>query len=146
MKDIQIAFFDFSKKNTQDGFTMVEILIAMTLFIFGILTLMGSQSSSIRNMTNARIQTEATAIGKELIEHLRLLPVGHPDLDSSRNPHGLERETRDNYILRWEIADDPITSGIYSLKVIVIPKMQNYGKTIVIHTILDSLQGGDDEK
>ena len=146
MEDIKIALIDSLRKNTQDGFAMVEILIALTLFILGILTLMGSQASSIRNMTNARIQTEATAIGKELIERLWSLPGGHPDLDSSCNPHELKRETRNSYTLRWEIAEDPITSGIYSLRVIVIPKMQNYGKTVVIHTILDSVQGGDDEE
>ena len=143
---IHIVFFDLSRKNTQDGFTMVEVLIALTLFILGILTLMESQASSIRNMTNARIQTEATAVGKELIERLRSLPAGHPDLNSSGNPHELKQDTSLNYSIRWEIADDPITPGIYFLKVKVIPKMQKYGKTVVIRTILDSEEGGDNEK
>ena len=145
MKDIQIAFFDLLRKNSQDGFTMVEILIALVLFILGILTLMESQASSIRNITNARIQTEATAIGKELIERLRLLPIGHSDLNSSRNPYDLKRDTSHNYTIRWEIAEDPIAPGIYSLKVIVMPKMQNYGKTVVIRTILVSEEGSNDE-
>ena len=145
MKDIQTASFDLLRKNTQDGFTMVEILIALTLFILGILTLMESQAYSVRYITAARIQTEATAIGKELIEHLRLLPAGHPDLNSSLNPHELERDTNSDYAIRWEIVDDPITSGIYSLKVIIIPKMQKYGNTVVMHTILDSVEGDNEE-
>jgi type II secretory pathway pseudopilin PulG len=146
MKDIQIAFFDLSRKNTQDGFTMVEVLIALTLFIIGILTLMELQASSIRNIAAARIQTEATAIGKELIEHLRLLPVGHPDLNSGGNPHELKRNIYQYYTIRWEILDDPITKEIRFLKVIVTPFNQIYGKPVVIHTILGSEEVDNDEE
>jgi type II secretory pathway pseudopilin PulG len=145
MIDIQIAFVDVSRKDTQDGFTMVEILIAMTLFIFGILTLMELHTASIRHIAAARIQTEATAIGKQLIEHLRLLPVDHPDLNSSCNPHEPKRGTDHSYSIQWEILDDPITKGIRILKVIVSPYSQIYGKPVVIHTILGSEEIGDDE-
>ena len=146
MKVIRIAFSDLSRKFAQDGFTMVEILIAMTLFIFGILTLVELQATSIRNINAASLQTEATAVGKKYIERLRLLPVGHPDLDSSRNSHELKQGNNHNYTIRWEIADDPITPGTRYLKVIVTPIIPNFGNPVVIHTILNSEEVGDDEE
>ena len=130
------ASIDLPSKNNPAGFTMIEILIAMSLFVLGILSLMGMQISCINGNAAARVQTEATAIGAKLIERLRMLPENHPDLDSDGNPHELERDKSGSYTVRWVIADNPTDAGTKSVSVSVIPDNRLYGKPVTISTTL----------
>lgn len=118
------------------GFALIEVLVALSLLLLGISSLMGLQVTCITGNASARIQTEATAIGTQLVEYLRLLPNDHPDLAADGNPHELRRDESGNYKVRWLITDDAAITGAKSVSVTVIPQNHIYGNSVTIRTIL----------
>jgi len=54
----------------QDGFTLVELLIAITIFAIGLLAIAGMQITSIRGNSTANIVTSATAVGEGVLEEI----------------------------------------------------------------------------
>jgi len=127
---------DVFGKNNQSGFTMIEVLIAMALFMIGILSLTGLQATCISGNASARIQTEATAIGTQMVEQLRMLPEDHSDLDASGNPHELKRNGSQSYTIRWEITESASATDVEALKVTVIPDNRVNGIPVTISTML----------
>ncbi len=115
---------------------MIEVLIAMALFMLGILSLTGLQTACISGNASARIQTEATAIGTQMIEQLRMLPEDHPDLDANGDPHEMSRDGSRNYTVRWVITDNSAVTETKSLHVTVLPHNRINGKPVTIRTIL----------
>ena len=104
--------------------------------MLGILSLMGLQATCISGNASARIQTEATAVGTQMIEQLRMLPVDHPDLDADGNPHELRRDGSRNYTVRWFITDNVAATETKSLRVTVLPDNRFNGKPVTIRTII----------
>jgi type IV pilus assembly protein PilV len=123
-------------KYDQAGFTMIEVLIAMGLFMIGILSLTGLQAACISGNASARIQTEATAIGSQVIEELRMLPEDHPDLDADGNPHELSRAGSQSYTVRWIVTDNVAVSETKSVRVTVLPDNRVNGKPVTMGTLL----------
>jgi type IV pilus modification protein PilV len=95
------------RTNTQ-GFTLIEIVIALAIFSIGILAIASVQMSSINGNSSARMQTEATTLAVERLERLIALPYDHADLDESNNPH---QATSGSYTIVWRVSEDvPIPS------------------------------------
>ena len=94
------------KKN--QGYTLVEVLIAMAIFALGFLSLATIQIKSIRQNASARMYTEATTMAAESLERLISLPYDHLDLDQNANPHSM---TTGGYTVMWNVqADNPVTA------------------------------------
>ena len=94
------------KKN--QGYTLVEVLIAMAIFALGFLSLATIQIKSIRQNASAQMYTEATTIAAESMERLISLPYDHLDLDQNANPHSM---TTGGYTIMWNVqADNPVTA------------------------------------
>ena len=91
----------------QRGFTLIEVLIAMAIFSIGILGVGTMQIRSTAGNTSARIRTEASIWGQDLVETLMirsysdaLLTVGnHP-------PPAIPGTVSGNYQMRWRVWDD----------------------------------------
>ena len=58
-----------------NGMTMVEVLIAISIFAIGFLAIGTLLIWTTRNTTTSNIVTEATMMARERIEILRTLPV-----------------------------------------------------------------------
>ena len=58
-----------------NGMTMVEVLIAITIFAIGFLAIGTMLIWTTRNTTTSNIVTEATMMARERIEFLKTLPV-----------------------------------------------------------------------
>ena len=94
------------KKN--QGYTLVEVLIAMAIFALGFLSLATIQIKSIRQNASAQMYTEATTMATESMERLISLPYDHLDLDQNANPHSM---TTGGYTIMWNVqADNPVTA------------------------------------
>ena len=130
------ASLDLSSENNPAGFTMIEVLVALALFMFGILSLTGLQAACISGNASARIQTEATAICTQMVEQLRMLPGDHPDLDANGNPHELKINGFQSYTVRWQITDSAAGTEIKAVSVTVIPANRVNGKAVTISTLL----------
>ena len=104
------------KKSPKDqGFTLIEVLIAISIFAVGLLAVATMQISAINvNSTAGRITTRMTW-AQDKIEELMALPYSDPwieDLgdpssgtDTADNPH--QETTPDGvYTISWTVTDD----------------------------------------
>lgn len=67
--------FQGSKKKSDRGFTLIEVLIALFCFSIGILGLGALQLNSIKSVTKADTVTKATALAHSQVELLKSLPM-----------------------------------------------------------------------
>lgn len=77
-------------KSQQRGFTLVEVLIALTIFTIGILAVATMQTSSIRYNSSARLSSEAVFQAERKVEEL--LAGSYAALnggDQTNGPHTL---------------------------------------------------------
>src|SRR4051794_32881893 len=64
----------WSRKRGDDGFTILELTVAMMVIAVVIVTLVGLQLSSVRTVASARQRQAATALADQKLERLRALP------------------------------------------------------------------------
>jgi type IV pilus assembly protein PilV len=62
------------------GFTLLEVIVAISLFSIGLLAVASMQVSAIRGNTLAGGVTEATSWVSDLMEKLMILPFDHANL------------------------------------------------------------------
>ena len=99
---------NMNKNNKNQGYTLIEVLIAMAIFALGFLALATIQIKSITQNASAKMYTEATTMAVESLERLISLPYDHSDLNQGNNPHRL---TSGGYTIEWNIQNDtPVTA------------------------------------
>jgi type IV pilus assembly protein PilV len=71
------------------GFTLVEVLVSIVVLSFGLLGMVGLQAASLQANRDARLQSTAVVLARELAEMMR----GNKDeaLRSSNNPYVIGR-------------------------------------------------------
>jgi len=62
----------------QDGFTLIEVLIAVTIFAIGLLAIAAMQTSAIRMNSTGNQLTELSTLGIDRLENLMSLPYTDP--------------------------------------------------------------------
>lgn len=67
--------------NSEGGFTLVEVLIALTIFAIGLLALAGMQVTAIRGNSTSQSLTSATSLAEGTMEWLQSLPANDPMFD-----------------------------------------------------------------
>jgi type IV pilus assembly protein PilV len=91
-----------------DGFTLIEVLIALTIFAVGLLAVAAMQTSAVKMNSTADKLTNLSTRGMDKIEELFARPYADPSLDSAENPH---QEMSGNYRVSWTVIDDsPVTN------------------------------------
>ena len=81
----------------EKGFTLIEVLIAITIFAYGILAVASMQIASMKGNTSARDLTEAGTVGSDQLEKLML---------SSYDTISDDSRTKDIYGITWTVQDD----------------------------------------
>ncbi|HEX4451290.1 MAG TPA: prepilin-type N-terminal cleavage/methylation domain-containing protein [Kofleriaceae bacterium] len=71
-----------TRQPSQAGFTMIEVLIAMTLTALAILGIMALYTTNMRASGFTRHQTEASVLAESKIEDIRSLPAASPPVGS----------------------------------------------------------------
>jgi type IV pilus modification protein PilV len=67
----------------QGGFTLIEVLIALTIFAVGLLAIAAMQTSAIRMNSTAGNISELSALGMDRLEGLIGLPYDNSQLDTT---------------------------------------------------------------
>lgn len=67
------------------GFTLVEILIALSIFAIGVLAVVRLQLASLQGNTKANVITMGTAAANSMIEEILALPYDNVLLDDTDN-------------------------------------------------------------
>ena len=68
------------KRKNEQGFTLIEIMIALVIFSIGLLGIAIMQINAINGNASARMSTEAATHAQDQIERLLGLPYTHADL------------------------------------------------------------------
>jgi len=76
------------KLKKEDGFTLIEVLIALTIFAVGLLAVAAMQNSAVLMNSNAGKLTNLSTWGMDKIEELSSLPYDNPWLEMAGNPPG----------------------------------------------------------
>jgi prepilin-type N-terminal cleavage/methylation domain-containing protein len=59
----------------QDGFSLIELMIALTVLIIGVTGIMTLQTSSMQASAYSRHATEASVLAEDWMETLRTIPI-----------------------------------------------------------------------
>ena len=114
--------------NTQ-GFTLIEVMIAMAIFAIGILAVTGMQIRSINQNASARMQTEATALAADWMEQLLSFTYEDPDLDE-----GDHLTTVGAYRVAWTVDEDLDMPTIKHI-VVTVTNANTNAKTVQLSSI-----------
>ncbi|GAA4819547.1 type IV pilus modification protein PilV [Marinicella pacifica] len=63
-------------KNKDDGFTLLEVLIAIVVFSFGLLGIAGMMTISVRNNHNGYLRSQANFLAENMLDRMRANPNG----------------------------------------------------------------------
>ena len=98
------------KKMDTAGFSIIETLIALSIFTIGILAVATLVLSSIGENASARRITEATALAEDCLELLMAKPYGEIAADGY---------TQGAYNVAWSVTEDVIVDDTKSITVTV---------------------------
>jgi type IV pilus assembly protein PilV len=122
------------KLKKEDGFTLIEVLIAITIFAVGLLAVAAMQNSAILMNSSAGKLTNLSTWGMDKIEELSALPYTDPWLETAGNPPGNDsagnthQEVSGDYTISWTVIDDNPLTSIKNITVTVTGR----GKTTII--------------
>jgi len=110
-----------SKKD--EGFTLIEVVVAVSIFAVGLLAIAVMHTSAIRANSTAGKITELSTWGLDRVEQLMSLPYNDPLLGVAGNPHQV---TSDGYTVSWTISDNNPTQNTKLIRMTVTGR----GKTL----------------
>lgn len=90
----------------QQGFTLVEILIALLILLVGIAGILTLQMVSVRATNVSRHATEAAVVGENLLEEFRVVPMESIASGSDRVDDEGQVAADGAYTRTWTIADN----------------------------------------
>jgi len=99
----------FSSIGGSQGFTLIEVLIAITVFAIGILAVAMMQSHSTATNATAMTISRATTIASEQIEQLKGLDYTNSYLDAGGHDPGVDAglpPDPDGFDVQWVVNDN----------------------------------------
>lgn len=117
------AYVKLKKKDTA-GFSIIECLIALSIFAIGILAVATLILSSIRSNASARRTMEATALAEARLEQVMAIPYDNIVAGES---------TQGPYTVAWEVAEDVILAETKSITVTVSWSYRGRPRNVTVH-------------
>ncbi len=90
-------------RKTETGFTLLEVMLAISIFTIGLLAIAAMHVSSIDGNSSSRRLTEAMNYTQEKLEELQTLPFSDDLLKSGDR---IEANPPDGYTIAWNVSND----------------------------------------
>lgn len=110
------------KQIRQQGFTLIEVMMAMVILGIGIMSIVALQTRDTMYNNSSRRQTQAYTWATDRVERLRALPYTDADLTTSSHS-----ETQSPYTVQWVVSDN--TAKVADTKKVEVTVLWN-GKAI----------------
>jgi len=124
----------------EEGFTLLEVIAAISILTFGLLGVASMQTTSMRTNFTADRLTEGTIWAQDKLEELMALP--NTDSDLSDGSHGPQTVVSANntYTIAWDVVDnvDP-GSPVDNAKLITV-RVTWQDKAVTKETRLDCIR------
>jgi len=91
------------------GFTLVEVMIGMAIFVIGYLAVASMQMLAISGDANARKTTEAATLAADRLETLMVLPYDNLDAGGAM--------TNGAYEISWQVDEDALLPNTKTITV-----------------------------
>jgi prepilin-type N-terminal cleavage/methylation domain-containing protein len=111
-----------TKHKGQQGYTLIEVTIAMAIFAIGILAIASLQVRAISHNQSARWATEAGAWAQSQVETLMGLNYGDPLLALGNHPPA-PLQVEGGYRITWNVADN--SANVANTKRITVTARRN---------------------
>lgn len=118
------------------GFTLMEVLMAITLFAIGILAATAMQVAAIRSNATARSLSESTVLAQQQTEVLLDRPYLHADLRQLAPGEPLPEVARGTFQTTWKVRDNFPESATKTVTVTVTGLERGLTKTVVLSRII----------
>jgi len=120
------------KLKKEKGFTLLEVIIAISILSFGLLAIASMQISAIRGNSFAAGVTGGTTWAGDQVERLMALPYDHNDLDQDQNPHQADEG---RYTIVWNVFEDAVFNNTKTIEVKVTWMDHGVEKSVSIQHI-----------
>ena len=124
------------KKN--EGFTLIETLLAVSILSIGLLAIASMQISAIKVNSSASSLTKRSTWAQDKLEELVALPYGHARLDIGDHPQApdtIPETTSDGHTIEWNVVAGPVADT----KQVTVTATK-HGKTIQMRFIKADLE------
>ena len=117
--------------NDQKGFSLVEVLIAMTIFAIGVLALAQMQVTAIRGNAFSSTTTDGTTLAQDRVEQLMNLP--YDDGALAEGNHG--PVTQGVYNVSWNVVNDSAVNNTKTVNVSVTWTANGWNRSVSLRCI-----------
>jgi type IV pilus modification protein PilV len=105
-----------NNKSKEQGFTLIEILIAICIFAIGFLAVASLQISAGKSNRTATEITAAVSLASDQMEQLISLASDDSNLDPAANPHV---DNQGKYYIQWIVKNTDLNAdGVDDAKII----------------------------
>lgn len=96
------TFSVIKKLRNDEGYTLIELLIAISILSVGLLAVATMQISSIRVNDTARKMTRRATMAQDRLEYLMSLGYTHAVLTTAGSPHS-DPSAPSGYTISWDV-------------------------------------------
>ena len=117
----------------EKGFTLVEVLIAVSIFAVGLLAVAMMLDTAIQYNSSARFITEATEIAHSQMEKLMNSPYDDTNLDEASSPYGPNPIA--NYNVSWTVRENVPMPAMKTISLSVTWNSRGENKSLTINSL-----------